>query len=450
MSYNSNSGKPFEYASKIAHSHIINDEQVQEYLNNCEIPIEAKDVDLDQSNVYEINYPSENSIENIIAVDGGYTTIPVKKSFPSSLITFFQFGALLIKREHLDEIDSKPFISPSDMKTLKNIERSKLVIPTKNVSLQKGVDLKFSVRKTIYKFFERKDIDNKSMLETLYWFLFQLYDGRSNIDIYKLSHCPHCGERNIELAKDKIDTKTYMWNCPKSKCQKEIFITDVFRLFEDVDNETGAGGILGYVANLVESFIIIHIIKTLLEIEENLISKFLLVKDGPLSFIGQTANMHKPMRALLNFILKTRKVNLVGVEKSGAFVDHAKEIKDKLSNGQILLLSNKHIYNYILQGNPESDEYAKTSYYSGKVIYKTHEGNVYVLTIPVESSEYYNRPELTDLKNIEEILMNIDMLKCDIYEDALIPVALANKLISLSNRPSSNILEKFAHKSIKA
>jgi hypothetical protein len=72
-----------------------------------------------------------------------------------------------------------------------------------------------------------------------------------------------------------------------------------------------------------------------------------------------------------------------------------------------------------------------------------------VLTIPVENHKtYYNVPELDDLKNIHEILMNIDKLKCDIYENALIPVALANKLISLSNHPSSDILEKFAKKSI--
>jgi len=43
---------------------------------------------------------------------------------------------------------------------------------------------------------------------------------------------------------------------------------------------------------------------------------------------------------------------------------------------------------------------------------------------------------------------NIDKLKCDMYENSLLPVALANKLVSLSNHPSSVLLEKFARQSI--
>jgi hypothetical protein len=158
--------------------------------------------------------------------------------------------------------------------------------------------------------------------------------------------------------------------------------------------------------------------------------------------------MHKPMQALLNYLSKSNRINIVGVENTGAFVDHAKQIKNKLNPGQVLLLNNDHIYNYIIPGK-SNNTYASTSYYSGKFIYKSTDERLYVLTIPVEDhNKYYAVPELTDLKNIHEILLNIDKLKCDIYENALIPVALANKLISLTNHPSSEILEKFAKKSM--
>jgi len=42
------------------------------------------------------------------------------------------------------------------------------------------------------------------------------------------------------------------------------------------------------------------------------------------------------------------------------------------------------------------------------------------------------------------ILTNVEKLKCDMYDNALMPVALANKLISLSQFPSSKILQRFA------
>lgn len=441
-------GASFERASRISHSHIINDEEVKEYLSNCTIPVEAEDIELNPKLVYDIVYPQSNTVEFIIAVDGEQTTVPVKKSFPSSLITFFQFGSLLIKSSDLDEMKQKPFVSPSDIRKLKDIKREKLVLPTKNVSLKKGDDLNTSVRKAIQNFFKKNHSGTTSMLETLFWFLFEGYDIASTITEYQLSKCPHCGTKNIKLEKNKIDFKNYSWECPHSNCKQEILITDVFRLFEKAENETGAEGIISYTSSLIETFLLIHTIKSLLEIENDLINRFLFVKDGPLSFNGETANMHKPMQIMLSFLNRTNRINLVGIEKSGPFVDHAKQIKDKLSSGQLLLLSNDHIYNYIIPGDKNS-MYASTSYYSGKMIYKSFDERIYVLTIPVENHKtYYNVPELDDLKNIHEILMNIDKLKCDIYENALIPVALANKLISLSNHPSSDILEKFAKKSI--
>lgn len=439
----------FERGSRISHTYIINDEEVKQYLNNCEIPVEAEDVELNDALKYDIVYPEENTIEFIVAVDGESTTIPVKKTFPSSLITFFQFGSLLIKSADLDEMEKKPFVSPSDINKLKKIEREKFVLPTKNVALKKNIDFRTTVREAIHEFFKKEHSGKTSILATLYWFIFEQYNPTTIKSNYKLSQCPHCGTNNIVLEKDKIDFKNYSWKCTHDKCNKEIFITDVFRLFEKVDNDAGATGIVTYLESVTESFFTIHTIKSLMEIQHGLVDRFLFVKDGPLSFGGETANMHKPMQALLTYLNQNNKINLVGVETSGAFVDHARQIKDKLNPGQVFLLNNEHIYTYIQVGNHKEQQYGSTSYYSGKFIYKSFDERVYVLTLPVQNHiTYYNQPELTDFKNIQEILMNIDKLRCDIYENALIPVAVANKLISLTNHPSSNILERFAKKTM--
>ena len=144
----------FERGSRISHTYIINDDEVKKYLNNCEIPVEAEDVELNDALKYDIVYPETNTIECIVAVDGESTTIPVKKNFPSSLITFFQFGSLLIKSADLDEMEKKPFVSPSDINKLKRIEREKFVLPTKNVALKKGIDFRTTVREAIHDFFK--------------------------------------------------------------------------------------------------------------------------------------------------------------------------------------------------------------------------------------------------------------------------------------------------------
>jgi hypothetical protein len=55
-----------------------------------------------------------------------------------------------------------------------------------------------------------------------------------------------------------------------------------------------------------------------------------------------------------------------------------------------------------------------------------------------------------DFHNLQAILANVEKLRCDMYDNALLPVALANKLVSLSDHPSSKILQKFAIESMRA
>lgn len=153
MSYSKSSGKPFEYASKISHRHIIADNDIQQYIHECVIPFEGKDMELNPSLLHDIIYPTKNRIQNIIAIDGGYTTIAIKKKFPSSLISYFQFGTLLIERKYLEGLHATPFISPKDMAELKKLMPDKLALPTKNLLLKGQTSLKYAVRKVIYDFF---------------------------------------------------------------------------------------------------------------------------------------------------------------------------------------------------------------------------------------------------------------------------------------------------------
>jgi len=70
-----------------------------------------------------------------------------------------------------------------------------------------------------------------------------------------------------------------------------------------------------------------------------------------------------------------------------------------------------------------------------------------VVSIPTR--EILAHPIQRDLENLPEILTNIEKLRCDMYDNALVPVALVNKLVSLANHPSSRILQKFATEAIR-
>jgi len=139
---------------------------------------------------------------------------------------------------------------------------------------------------------------------------------------------------------------------------------------------------------------------------------------------------------------------LSGLEKSGPFVEHADEIRNNLPSATVLLLNNEYIYKYILPGKADpSNPYGRTTNYSNKLIFKTSLGGMHVASLPTTSVN--PNPKAADFRNLQIILTNIEKLKCDMYDNALLPVALANKLVSLANVPSSRILQRFAKNSME-
>lgn len=442
MSYgNDYSNKPFERASKTSHTNIINDTTVESFLSKCKIPPYHEEIDDKDIELHMLEELIENPIKNIITVDGGYTNVFVKEDFPSSTIAFFQFGALFFKHQDLLNLKEKPFIDPEDFSKLQNIQRIKLVVPTKGIALDGEIDFLSSVRRTIYEFFISQPEKN-GFMDALKWLIFEEYKTTNGRDVWHLATCPHCSA-GVDIQRK--DVQNYTITCPH--CNEKIYLTDILRLHEAIDNELGAGGILDYLTTSIEQIIIVYLIKQMLNIKPSLLKQTLFVKDGPLAFFGQTANLHKPMRELMTYLNQHHAIYLVGLEKSGSFVEHAVQASKKMLPKQMLLLGNSYIYKYIIPGNGRDNEpYASSSYYGHKLIFKSEHNNVYVATIP--NTQAMVEPQISDYININEILYNITALKCDLYYNSLVPVVMANKLVSLADHPSSDLLKAFAQEQL--
>jgi hypothetical protein len=441
MGYQSkNNRRPFERASKSSHHYIINDPEVKLILDRIDKPSQSPEIPL-ANLIVDFDPSKENPVEAIIAADGGYTEVNIDKEFPSRTIHFLQFGALFFKLEDLAQIDDSAFIAPEDMAKLRNVERLKLALPTKNLCFKDENSLKGTILKAIFEFFSKNKLSEKdSLIDTLAWFVFRKYkQGKQTEDdkTYKLTI-----DGNEVTLREQEMSSDYTFIHPETGTK--IYLTDIFRLQEIIDEETGGAGILGYLVNAIEHLTIVHLIRQLLRIDPNMLKRVLFIKDGPTGFFGQTARLHEPMKDLINWLFDKHNILLVGLEKSGAFVDHAQEIQNKLEPGQALVLTDDYIYRYILPGGGNSNApYASTSNYGHKVIFKTRAGQMYVLSAPVR--ELKKSPTADDLPNLQVLLNNIESLHCDMYDSALFPVALVNKLVSLSAHPSQRILQKFAN-----
>lgn len=438
--------RPFERASRVNHSQIIQNEFVNTFLASCEIP--QHDLNSIQYPIgYKVDSVDEEQIKNIITIDGGYSETYIQKGFPSSSIAFFNFGILLFESEDLDKIDKCNMINPEDLRRLKEINKIPLAIPSKNVMLKGSIDFSHGVRKKIYEFFTSSHasvLKKETLIDVLEWLILEKWEyPQPEVSI---DFCPYDDCNSDKTIFRSGETKVICRNCGR-----EVFLTDYFRFHEIINEPNGATGIFGYLTSLIEQILMVQVIKYFIENNKECLKNTMFIKDGPLAFFGQTFRLHKPMRHLMKhlFNLSTSKdnyVNIVGLEKSGPFVEHAFYIQEKLERNHFYILDDAYIKKYIIPQNTDR-VYGHNTYYGWKIIFKTSSSDILVLSLPIK--EYCGKPCKEDFGNINGVLNILSKMRCNMYDNSIVPLALINKLVSISEFPSSNILEKFIKNNFK-
>ena len=442
MAYSSRGGrKPMERASKIAHAQVINNPDVKALLARCEVPRPPEDGA--ELHVLAVpDHPPAHTIKTVIAVDGGSTEASIRKEYPSAAVTFFNFGPLMLDLKDLRDLDLQEFIFPEDLQKLKQIERFTLAMPTRNVTLQGEPGLVASFRRTLHEFVELPRPSDSPLGDTLRWLMFRGWTGGFKM-AWTLPQCPNnCGARDIHL----VPNTPAQTLCPT--CGGPIYTIDALRLHERVEEEQGAGAVTAYLLTTLEQLVIAHVIRTVLDLKKSFLSELLFIKDGPLAFFGVVAPMRKPMQELCDHLDGSAGkplLRMVGVEKSGAFVEHAVALEDKLPKGSLLPLRNDYVHKYIIPGGG-TEEYGFNTYYGRKFIFRSHRGDVYVGTAPIRGD--WN-DDANVIGQLAEPLAVLSALRCSMYENALVPVAMANKLVSLSDYPSTRILAAFAKDEVR-
>lgn len=431
--------KPFERASKIAHAEIINNPSVQSFIQDCELPEPPSKESLSDLLV-EVPEGTGN-VSTVVAIDGGMTETWVRNEYPSASIAFFTLGPLLLHLEDLRDLDEMPFISPEDMRRLKSIQRYSFVLPTRAVKRKAAGTFAEGVRRAVHDFLQDGD---GHLQDALAWLLFREWLSPDERSTWVIPHCPtpDCEEAAIEFRAGG----PVVVDCPT--CRRAVFLSDALRLYERIDDELGAGGVLSYLLTAVEQIVLVHVIRSVLQMKPQLLGEVLFVKDGPLAFFGVTAPLYRPMRDLMTFLGSVTGgplIHLVGLEKSGPFVEHAALIEDSIPSHHALVLSSPYIYRHIVPG-PADKEFGRNTYYGAKVIFRGEANDTYVATVP--TLDYLSSPTLGDLLNGPEVLRTTARLRCSMYDNALVPVVLANRLVSLADVPSSEILKRFAQHGI--
>lgn len=440
-----------EKANKFSHEKIINSQIIENKINEYQITF-------DVGNTWElenrfINYKSTkiNKINFIFTVDSSYTELPINDDIPSAKFGIVNFSFSLVNLGKKSEVYDTGFIDPQKFNDLYNSNIFTFVCPTFNLvpKNNKEVGIIDSIRNEIFSFYtENAPFNSISLIDTLY----NVIKGTTDKITLKCTNV----ECNINSVFNLDEIGVEPFECPN--CNNNLYLTDYLRLHEAIDEEFGHSTILTRFAQITEHLTSINLIDSLMKIKSyDLISKIAFIIDGPLAIFGEAAKMHKGLLKYLHDVSKKIGEDIVffGILKSGRLKDHfyLLEKKINLSKNSFLLVDDNYRFSYIQKAPKVNKYFGQEVLYGQDFLFYSKNKKRFVISIlyPVEEKSknitdvifnYENYPTL-------EIIFNlINEIEVDLYEDSILPLALAHKYAAISLNPGNDILEKFIKKSL--
>lgn len=460
-----------EYADKTSHSDIINNPEVIEFLDKCSfmIPPNEETINVFKNKFIDIPKSEFSLPENIIAIDGSYYEANIKKDIPCTKIGYVKVGSLLIKRGEFLKLGStnSKFIDPFKVAKLKeNNLATTFTFPTSNIKYKKETNVRDSFRLALdEQLLKVRSIESKpsSSLRSTLFKLASFRDNEDEEDCSKLTihKCPNCDHKNIVVY--DIEEQQY---CPE--CEGKVYPSDCLRIWEELSESTSSKSALTRFMNVIEHLFVIHYIRCVVDSQPqsfaNILDNIAFFVDGPLAIFGNSAWIHSCIMKYLskiNTVMRAHEkkdIMIIGLLKSGYLCDYFNLTSDSINKNTIYAVEDSYRYSQIIfDRNPSGSTFGFETYYGQDFLFKTSTGRTFVFNIPYPFEDKTNKKEVftqekVDIKNYSNLAVYTGLIQdfeYDLYENAVIPIALAHKYTSISLQPGSQILDLLSKENIK-
>jgi hypothetical protein len=143
---------------------------------------------------------------------------------------------------------------------------------------------------------------------------------------------------------------------------------------------------------------------------------------------------------------------VVGLQKTGEVMDHLNLLNRFLPNGVIRVLDDDYRYKHIKGSDSPADNFGFETYYGQDFLFKTEKGRIFNFAVPYP---FADKRTMGDQKTfakakadpthygslIERACDLIRHFELDLYESAIVPVALAHRHASISIVPGGKVLD---------
>ena len=437
-----------EFASYHPLRRIVETEHVKQLLSRCKVCNE-EDTALPALQPSLVSECTDVLPRLVVAIDGSNTEVPVVNGYPGAKIGYCTVASVLIDLALIDELDSDRPIDPQKFRETEKASTIDAALPGSNVVTRRQASARVSFREELYDLFQNTIIDEEDRVP-----LIETYEALLLLKPHDAQKCPYSETNGCQ---ESIYIPPGSIECPS--CRQPIFSTDALRIHERFNDLGTNGEAFAYVRQVWERILLIHLLRCFEKRNLlNRVDKIAFFIDGPLAVFGPPAWLSAAISIELkriNTIVQKeagKDLIIVGIEKSGEFVDHFDEIDSTETAGQSLfppcgfiLLTDNYIKKRIHQSSSVR-RYGQDTYFGRKFFYKTRNGARIVASIPFLTKEQdtIDSDDVSLYPQFSAICSLLDRLVSSRFPNAISPLISAHAEASIPLNLGAKVLKQLA------
>lgn len=439
-----------ERASKGGHSDLVKNPEISNFLTQCDYLKEPTAEELQSiTSCFENVSVSSDLPLKVVASDASPYSDPINGTFPSTQIGYVKISLVLVDVgdfEGLRSTESR-FVDPFKVAEMhRNADALSFVLPGANVRYKGATTVANGFRRAVWE--QLTDDRTKMANDPEYSIgstLLAIEDDKQVI----VKKCPSCKLDETFSFKNIFEIQ----QCPS--CGEDIFLTDSLRIHEQISEFGDSTSAITRFMNVIEHLAIATLVRMLGHYQPESLSQMAFFVDGPLAIFGQPARIHAKLMQLYFRVygyLKKKGLPppiIVGLQKTGQVAEHAKALAKHLPKGCLKIVDDEYRNKWIKASERPNENFGHETYYGQDFIYKTDSGRVFTLGIPYpflkKSSREKFALEKSNMKIYSDTLTRtlgiIKFFEFELYEDAVVPIALAHRHASISLMPGGKVLD---------
>jgi len=450
-----------ETAGKGGHADFVRNPDVTAFLENCTYLREPSDAEAKAIGALYKPAPDPNPAllpKYVLASDASKSDTPITDKLPSTQVGFLKVSHVLVDMgKYAGLIDpANRFVDPFKAAEIHR-EGSPVTftMPGSNVRYKGHTSVKEGFRQAL---FDQLTLDRseKGSARSLAQVLVELEDNH----ILVIKDCPSCKHPgNFKFTPTQLEQ-----DC--GPCSSKVYATDSLRLHEGISDFGDNASAMTRMMNAIEHLMLAAFIVELRSQQPASLSELFFVMDGPLAIFGEPAKLSARLQQLIfevnqQLAAEGRGQMLVlGLQKTGGLMDHAKLLEKHLPTGSLRVVDDEYRNTYITGGDSPAANFGNETYYGQDFIFRTERGRIFNFAIPYPFLDKTHsgggsgfakaKVELAAygqlIKQACDLIRHFEM---DLYESAIVPVALAHRHASISLMPGGKVLDLMVRSGLK-